>query len=61
MTKPTAAEKLFLSIPDLVARWGVSRTTVYREIDRGRLRRKHIGGQVRFAVSDVESYERKAG
>ena len=40
---------------------GVSRTTIYKEIERGRLKRKHIGGQVRFAAADVAEYERLAG
>jgi hypothetical protein len=40
-------------------RWSVSRTTVYREIERGRLRR-HMGGLVRFAIEDVASYERRS-
>ena len=51
--------KPFYSIPDLMARWGVSRTTIYREIDRGRLKRRHIGGQVRFASEDVAAYEHR--
>ena len=36
--------KAFYTIPDLVARWGVSRSTIYNEIRRGRLKRKHIAG-----------------
>lgn len=57
----TRNEKAFYSIPELMARWSVSRMTIYREIGRGRLRRKHIGGSVRFAVEDVARYERQAG
>ena len=45
--------------PDLMRRWSVSRTTVYREIERGRLRR-HMGGLVRFAIEDVANYERRS-
>jgi excisionase family DNA binding protein len=56
-----ATERAFFKILDLVERWGVSRTTIYKEIERGRLKRKHIGGQVRFAAADVAEYERLAG
>ncbi|MBX6316131.1 MAG: helix-turn-helix domain-containing protein [Isosphaeraceae bacterium] len=62
-TKPQGREKpkAFYSVAELAERWGVSTRTIYREVARGRLRRKHIGGQVRFAAADVESYERQAG
>ena len=53
-------EKSFYSISELGRRWGVSRSTIYREIERGRLNRRHIGGQVRFSAADVASYERQA-
>jgi excisionase family DNA binding protein len=52
-------QRAFYSIKDLMSRWDVSRATIYREIDRGRLRRRHIGGQVRFASEDVASYEHR--
>jgi excisionase family DNA binding protein len=52
--------KAFYSIADLTKRWEVSRTTVYREVERGRLKRTHIGGQVRFSAEAVEQYERAA-
>ena len=54
-------EKSFYSIPELVERWAVSRMTIYREIARGRLKRKHIGGSVRFAVEEIARYEQQAG
>jgi excisionase family DNA binding protein len=53
-------QKAFYSIHELAERWGVSRSTIYREIDRGRLNRRHIGGQVRFSATDVASYERQS-
>jgi len=52
-------KKAFFSIVELAERWGVSRSTIYREIDRGRLKKRHIGGQVRFSASDVASYEHR--
>ncbi len=58
---PNEPAKSYYSIPDLVERWGVSRRTIYREIERGRLKRKHIGGQIRFSFVDVSAYERQAG
>lgn len=54
----TETTQAFFTIRELCARWRVSRTTLYREIDRGRLKRRHIGGQVRFAAADVANYER---
>ena len=49
--------KAYFTIPDLIERWQVSRATIYREIERGRLKRRHIGGQVRFSAEDVAAYE----
>lgn len=60
MAQATETEKAFYTIPELMARWQVGRTTIYREIERGRLKRKHIGGQVRFAAEDVAEYELKS-
>lgn len=55
-----APEQAFFTIPELMDRWKVSRTTIYREIERGRLKRGHIGGLVRFSAQDVADYERSA-
>ena len=52
--------KAFYTIPDLVEQWRISRTTIYREVERGRLKRKHIGGSVRFSADEVARYERLA-
>lgn len=49
--------KVLLTLDELTERWSVSRSTVYREIKRRRLRRILIGGSVRFRVKDVELYE----
>lgn len=59
MIEAAKLEKAFYTIPDLAARWQVSRATIYREIERGRLKRRHIGGQVRFAADDVAKYENR--
>lgn len=51
--------KAFFTIHELIERWRVSRATIYREIDRGLLKRRHIGGQVRFSAEDVSAYEHR--
>ncbi len=60
MSQAPSTLKPFFTITDLVARWGVSRMIIYREIKRGRLKRKHIGGVVRFSANEVARYERVA-
>jgi excisionase family DNA binding protein len=60
MSQASANLKSFYTIAELMARWGVSRMTVYREIKRGRLKRKPIGGAVRFSSEEVSRYERVA-
>lgn len=56
MTTQTTQPQWY-TLADLMSRWHVSRSTIYRLIDQGRLRRRHIGGQVRFAAADVASFE----
>lgn len=58
---PATATKSFYTVSELRERWGVSRATIYREIDRGRLKRFHIGGSVRFKAEDVAEYEQRDG
>jgi hypothetical protein len=53
-------EKAFYTIKEPMDRWQVARQTIYNEIDRGRLKRQHIAGSVRFSVAEVERYERTA-
>lgn len=53
-----SVQKAFFTVQDLMSRWSVSRSTIYREIARGRLKRDHIGGQVRFKVASIEAYEK---
>jgi hypothetical protein len=54
-TEPKA--KAFYSTSDLMARWDVSRTTIWREVKRGVLRQTKVAGCVRFASSEVLRYE----
>jgi excisionase family DNA binding protein len=58
MSQAPSTLKAFYTIADLMARWGVSRTTIYREIKRGRLKPKRIGGTIRFSADEVARYER---
>lgn len=51
--------KAMLSVKELMARWGVGRTTLWREVKEGRLKASRIRGRVCFKVRDVEAYERK--
>ena len=50
----------FLSLAQLTARWGVSRSTIYRWIDEGRLdsARDTLGGRTYVALADVEALRR---
>lgn len=50
-------EKAFYTIKQLQDRWEVSRATIYREFDRGRLKKHLIGGQVRIPAAEVARYE----
>ena len=52
--------KRFQTVKELMERWQVSRTTLYAEMARGRLTKKLIAGCVRFAIEQVERYERTA-
>ena len=53
-----SVQKAFFTVQDLMSRWSVSRSTIYREIERGRLNRTHIGGQVRFKYANIVEYEK---
>jgi hypothetical protein len=57
----TTAEKHCYTYQDLMTRWDVSRTTLHREVVRGRLKKSYIGGSVRFMAEHVTAYERQAG
>jgi hypothetical protein len=46
-------------VKELMARWKVSRTTLWRECKCGRLKRRLVRGSVRFHADDVARYERE--
>lgn len=48
------------SLEELAERWAIHKRTIHREVARGRLKKKLIGGRIRFAVDEVERYERVA-
>jgi excisionase family DNA binding protein len=57
-------EPMLLRIhPDVTALTNLGRTTIYSEIDSGRLRAVHIGRAVRVRWDDLEAWleERTAG
>jgi putative molybdopterin biosynthesis protein len=60
---PTRDSTVLLSPADAARMAQVSRDTIYREIDRGELRARHIGRQLRIDPSDFQAYldDRKAG
>jgi excisionase family DNA binding protein len=55
-----AEEPRFFDTKELQARWKVGRTTIHREVKRGRLRSSLIGGSVRFSREEVARYEQQA-
>ena len=57
-TRPQGVSPHFLTRQQLADRWMVSTKTVYLEAKRGRIRPTIIGGSVRFAIEEVERYER---
>jgi putative molybdopterin biosynthesis protein len=60
---PTRDGTVLLSPADAAQLAQVSRDTIYREIDRGELRARHVGRQLRIDPSDFQAYldNRKAG
>ena len=54
-----AEKRKYLTTSQLMARWGVSASTIIRLIEEGRLRGLKIRGVYRVAIDSVESYERK--
>jgi len=45
------------TINDLCERWGCSRNTIYRMIERGELRTFRIGGNQRISAAEVARIE----
>ena len=50
-----------ISISDVQHRLNVSRSTVYRLMDRGEIRRMNIGRSVRIPSEDVDAFVQRLG
>jgi putative molybdopterin biosynthesis protein len=53
---PTRDGTVLLSPADAARMAQVSRETIYREIDRGELRARHVGRQLRIDPADFRTY-----
>ena len=56
---PTRDGSVLLSPADAAKLAQVSRETIYREIDRGELRARHVGRQLRIDPGDFRDYLEK--
>lgn len=54
-------EKRFYTGKELEERWGVSRYTIMRLANEGRIKRSRIRGSVRFSAETIAAFEKKAG
>jgi excisionase family DNA binding protein len=52
-----SAERPYLSIDEIAERWGVHRSTVYKEVSSGNLRAKRFGKNIRVHAGEVERFE----
>lgn len=52
-----AVTGVFLTVPDIAARWHLTDRAVRDEINRKRLRATKIGGQWLITLADVEAFE----
>jgi excisionase family DNA binding protein len=53
---PTRNRMVLLTPADAARMAQVSRETIYREIDRGELRARHVGRQLRIDPADFRTY-----
>ena len=53
---PTRGGTVLLTPADAARMAQVSRETIYREIDRGELRARHVGRQLRIDPADFRTY-----
>jgi excisionase family DNA binding protein len=53
---PTRDGSVLLSPADAARMAQVSRDTIYREIERGELRARHVGRQLRIHPDDFDAY-----
>ena len=58
MSASTTTDPKFFTVPDLLSRWGISRTTLHREVKRKKIKPTYIAGAVRFAAQEVARYEK---
>jgi excisionase family DNA binding protein len=58
---PTPDATVLLTSADAARIAQVSRETIYREIDRGELRARHVGRQLRIDPADFRAYLERAG
>ena len=52
---------VLLSVAEIARHAGVSKRTVYREIDRGALPVRHVGRQLRIDPDDFREYLERGG
>ena len=60
MTEENKNSRAFLNTHDLAARWDMAPRTLenWRQKKKGPIYMKHKGGAVRYAISDIVTYER---
>jgi putative molybdopterin biosynthesis protein len=58
---PTRDDSVLLSPADAARMAQVSRETIYREIERGELRARHVGRQLRIDPADFRNYLDREG
>ena len=55
---PTTTQPEFLTGADLCKRWSISRMTLWRMRERGKIKGYHIiAGSLRFKMSEIIKYE----
>ena len=54
--KPPAMQPMALSVNEAAKTLGVSRATLYREIQDGRLRKRQVRGRTLIAVEDARAW-----
>ncbi|MCZ2811294.1 helix-turn-helix domain-containing protein [Modestobacter sp. VKM Ac-2979] len=55
--RPRQSAPVFLTVPELAARWSATDRTLRRMVDSGDLPVTRIGRSVRYRLSDVLDYE----
>jgi excisionase family DNA binding protein len=61
MEAATEKARSYYSTAELCERWGISRWTLQRMVNEGRLSKSRFRGAVRFSAAAVMAAERKAG